>query len=249
MISKNERKLLAYEHHNEMLKLDNNVPITIYDWSSRFSDSGERELDFYISVTPNDTVTEIFKDHKESFPNPIITVLNFASFVNPGGGFLNGSNAQEENLCMNSNLYEILSQQTEYYQYNRNNIKKTNGIYLNRAIFSNNVTFFKDDKSIKCNVITCACPNKNIKYLKQNPFENTNALKSRIKFILDIAEENLTDTLILGAWGCGVFKQNPTEVATIFKEILRNKKYQFTNVIFAIPPGENHNKFKEIFKI
>lgn len=247
-MNKDERKKLAIIHHEEMLELNNDVPITIYDTSFKFSDFGEREYDIHLSVTDNDTVSEIFEDHKEGYSNPIITVLNFASFTRPGGGFLNGSNAQEENLCMRSNLYEILEQQTEFYKFNADNAFKTKGAYMNRAIFSEKVTFFKGDESKQCNVITCACPNKSVKYLQDHPAENYSILKSRIRFILDIAEHNLTDTLILGAWGCGVFKQDPQEVATIFKEVLQDKKYQFTNVIFAIPAGENYNKFKEVFK-
>lgn len=247
-MNKDERKKLAIIHHEEMLELNNDVPITIYDTSFKFSDFGEREYDIHLSVTDNDTVSEIFEDHKEGYSNPIITVLNFASFTRPGGGFLNGSNAQEENLCMRSNLYEILEQQTEFYKFNADNAFKTKGAYMNRAIFSEKVTFFKGDESKQCNVITCACPNKSVKYLQDHPTENYSILKSRIRFILDIAEHNLTDTLILGAWGCGVFKQDPQEVATIFKEVLQDKKYQFTNVIFAIPAGENYNKFKEVFK-
>lgn len=248
-MTKQERKELALKHHEKMLKeADNLVPVTIYDPSFKFSEYGEREWDFSISVNANDTVSEIFNDHNEGFSNPIITVLNFASFTRPGGGFLNGANAQEENLCMHSNLYEILEQQKEFYKYNADNAFLTKGAYMNRAIFSKDTTFFKDNKSIKCNVITCACPNRSAKYLQDNPYENTKTLKSRIRFILDIAEDNLTDTLILGAWGCGVFKQNPEEVAKIFKEVLKDKKYQFTNVIFAIPPGENYNKFNEVFK-
>ena len=80
--------------------------------------------------------------------------------------------------------------------------------------------------------------------------ENKIALEKRIKFVLDIAKENDIKTLILGAYGCGVFGQNPAEVASIFKEYLKNDFNCFDKVIFAIPKNENsknYEKFIEVF--
>ena len=81
--------------------------------------------------------------------------------------------------------------------------------------------------------------------------ENTEVLQSRIKFVLDMAKVNNVDTLILGAYGCGVFGQNPTEVAEIFKECLNTShKNCFSKVIFAIPKGRDNNlqAFEKAFR-
>ena len=77
---------------------------------------------------------------------------------------------------------------------------------------------------------------------------NSIALKQRIKFVLDVAEYNNVDTLILGAFGCGVFGQDPREVATIFNKEL--KTHNFNKIIFAIPSGYNDNYywFNEVLK-
>jgi uncharacterized protein (TIGR02452 family) len=99
------------------------------------------------------------------------------------------------------------------------------------------------------NVITCAAPN--YKKFIENGGMNLKAydevLYSRIKYILDIAKENDQKILILGAFGCGVFGNNPTTVATHFKSLLRY--YNFDKVIFAIPNDQdgNYNEFKRIF--
>ena len=93
---------------------------------------------------------------------------------------------------------------------------------MNRGLYSPNIIFYKDGNCVSCDVITCAAPNKSTaqKYQNVSDEENTRVLRSRIKFVLDIAKDNYVDTLILGAYGCGVFGQDAKEVASIFKEYL-----------------------------
>lgn len=178
-------------------------------------------------------------------------VLNFASFKHPGGGFITGSIAQEEAICHYSILYPVLLSFQE--EYNKNIKMLNNGLYTNFAIYSRDIKFMRDDAEnvVTADVLTCAAPNAN-KYLGDNIFyaasrktilEDT--LKSRIKHILEIASTRCSN-LILGAFGCGVFGNNPEVVATIFKDELKN--YHFNNVIFSIPEGENYNVFEKVFK-
>lgn len=175
-------------------------------------------------------------------------LLNFASYKSPGGLFMEGSMAQEECLCHYSFLYNVLSQHPDYYEYNNKNLNKS--LYTNRALYSPNVIFEKNGDTKVCDVITCAAPYKaaSKKYCNVSDEENTKALESRIKFVLDIAEDNKVETLILGAYGSGVFGQNPKEVAYIFIKMLKAYDYHFEKVIFAIPEGNNNNyeSFKEV---
>lgn len=202
-----------------------------------------------IIVEDLDSVSSIIKYSKDC--NGKMAVLNFSSYKNPGGMFISGSGAQEECLCHDSFLYNVLREfVVEFYDWN--NRHKTKALYLNRALYSPNIIFCKDGAHTPCSVITCASPNKSAaqKYQNVSDDENTKALKSRIRFVLDIAKDNNVNTLILGAYGCGVFGQDPVEVASIFREYLETShKNCFEKVVFAIPEGRNNNleTFKGIF--
>lgn len=202
------------------------------------------KLNNEIVIENADTVSSIFTHQNDGK----VAALNFASYKNAGGCFLGGSTAQEECLCHASYLYNVLKECKSYYAYN--NKHKNNALYTNRALYSPKVMFFKNDSITTCNVITCAAPNYYAakKYLNIDKSLNSEALKQRIKFVLDVAEYKNVDTLILGAFGCGVFGQDPREVATIFNEEL--KTHNFNKIIFAIPSGHNDNYywFNEILK-
>jgi uncharacterized protein (TIGR02452 family) len=152
--------------------------------------------------------------------------LNFASAKNPGGGFLNGSLAQEEALACASGLYPCLLTASEYYERNRTN---RSALYLDMAIFSPLVPWFRDDRgvllerSFLASIISAPAPNAGA--LAQNEphalqkVEPT--LRHRAELVLEIASAYQVDRLILGAWGCGVFRNDPGMVAKIFAELLK----------------------------
>ena len=101
-------------------------------------------------------------------------------------------------------------------------------------------------------MLTCASPNLTAarKYCNVSDATNTDVLVSRCDYVLDILAEQGADVIILGAFGCGVFGQDPFEVATIFKDLISNK-YEgvFSKVVFAIPQGKNGNldEFRKVF--
>lgn len=173
-------------------------------------------------------------------------ILNFASHKNPGGMFIQGSRAQEECLCHESFLYNVLREKQDYYDWNSQNLNR--GLYVNRGLYSPSIVFQHDGEVAAFDVITCAAPNKKAaqKYQNVTNDQNSEELRKRIKFVLDIAKSQEVNTLILGAYGCGVFGQDATEVAQIFKTLL--PLYRFTKVIFAIPQGNgNFEKFVEVW--
>lgn len=240
--NKEGRKEIAMDHTKEMAKkfgkeITYSVSNTkLYD--TDFSFIPDRSMNTEIKVVSMDSVNAICK-----YQNGKTAVLNFASYKNPGGMFLNGSKAQEECLCHESFLYNVLETQKNYYTWN--NLHKNRALYLNRALYSPHILF---RNAVPCDVITCACPNKSAaqKYQNVSNEENLKVLNSRIKFVLDIAEANNVETLILGAFGAGVFGQDATEVAEVFKKHLRN--YGFKKVVFAITAGPNLTKFQKVFR-
>lgn len=252
--NKEQRAETAHKHTKEMQNkygrcIQTSILGTkIYDNSSFECEIEEDipDVETNIIVENIDSVGAVMKHG-----NPSTAVLNFSSYKNPGGMFMNGSKAQEECLCHESFLYNVLREfQTEFYDWN--NQHKNKALYLNRGLFSPCIWFARNENSpVECCVITCAAPNKSAaqKYQNVSDEENTRVLRSRIKFVLDIAKANNIHTLILGAYGCGVFGQDATEVANIFKEYLTTTYKCFDTVIFAVPSGRdgNYEKFAKVF--
>lgn len=186
---------------------------------------------------------------KAIFNKPVgeVCVLNFADYVEPGGAFIRGGNAQEEAICLASTLYPVLcAHKEDYYDINAQDIN--NYLYHNKALYTPDVLFLDGRRRKRVNVITCAAPNLVMAEQVEgfNLDDNTEALISRIRFMLSIAESNNIDTLILGAWGCGVFGQDVLQVAKLFKYAI-NHYCSIPNIIFAIPDGKKYNTFKNIF--
>jgi len=178
----------------------------------------------------------------EKYPNEFC-ILNFASAKNPGGGFLKGALAQEETLARSSNLYPALVEQEKFYR----NPKAP--YYTDRVIYSPDVLFFKNDdghyiEPIPCSVITCAAPNLNAEGWDLETLKIT--FLERIEKVFQIAIMNNEENLILGAWGCGVFKNPPEMVAEQFVHMLNKYKRYFTKIVFAIPDEKNFNVFNNI---
>lgn len=194
-----------------------------------------------ICVKQSDSVKAIFDEAE----NCKIAVLNFASYKNPGGMFFNGSNAQEENLCHSSNLYNILKEfEDTYYEWNRNH--KNRALYLDRALYTPNVVFQHDAHTRLCDVLTCAAPNFGAaqRWGKVSREENAQILKNRMWFLKRIVEHQNVEVLILGAWGTGVFKQDKEEVARLFKEVFETTTVK--RIVYPIPDSTTYKKFKDI---
>lgn len=209
----------------------------------------EVTLPMDIQLWEADTVSAIFEAKRTNGYGPTIGVLNFASFKHPGGGFLLGSRAQEECLCQNSFLFNVLCCFPNYYE--ANNKRLNHGLYANRALYSPGVMFFNDSGyAASCDVITCAAPNITPakRHNNQSILDlNEKVLVSRCEYVLNVAARHGVDILILGAFGCGAFGQDAEKVIGIFLKLLEEYKY-FKQVIFAIPRSIHSDNYEAAAK-
>lgn len=190
-----------------------------------------------------------------------VAVLNFASAKNPGGGFLGGARAQEESLARSSGLYLCLKPQTEHYK--KNKLDKT-CIYTHNIIYSPSVIVFKNDEGLLLespyyvSFISAPAPNAGaaINRISQATHGMNAAdfiqktLQERADRVLAIAAKHSHPLLILGAWGCGVFKNSPQQVASTFHSLIVSKyQHAFQKVVFAVLDQNTCDIFAKILSV
>ncbi|MBC3989565.1 TIGR02452 family protein [Streptomyces sp. AC563] len=171
-----------------------------------------------------------------------VAVLNFASARNPGGGYLNGAQAQEEALCRGSALYASLRRVPEFYAAHR---ADPSPFYSDRVVYSPGVAVFRDDggalldEPYRVAFLTSAAPNAGV-IAQRDPAAVSRvprALASRAERVLEVAAAHGHRHLVLGAWGCGVFRNDPAQVAGAFRALLTGEGRfagRFDHVVFAV---------------
>ncbi|MCI7766908.1 MAG: TIGR02452 family protein [Oscillospiraceae bacterium] len=227
-----------------------------------------KNCDMKISVTPERTF-EAAKRLSEKLPGKKLAVLNFASATNPGGGVTKGSSAQEEALCRTSTLYPCINTDKLFGMYYQPHRKKGDVRYSDACIYTPSVTVFKSDTAFPkllpenewfcTDVITCAAPNLREKpYNAMNPgsgamiklsaSELLSLHISRGRHILEVAAANGADAVVLGAFGCGAFRNDPNVVAKAYSSLLDEFKGAFDEVVFAVYCSPKDTKNFDIFK-
>jgi uncharacterized protein (TIGR02452 family) len=195
---------------------------------------------------------EVLTAHGDANPLPMIEVttestlaaaarmgedaatLVFASAKRPGGGFLGGAKAQEESIARSSALYRCQLAVPEFYAYHR---KIGDPYYSDRVIYSPGVPVFRDDngallaKPYRTSFLSAAAPN-----LRNHPQRAAGApevLRRRASRVLQVAATHGHRSLVLGAWGCGAFRNEPAIVADAFARALASVNW-FDHIVFAI---------------
>ena len=288
MFSKEVRKRLAETHYKRMVaeyeeSIRNSIEKSFvhsvpYSLSLEVVDAmadliEERKALNYnqkMFLVPTDSVSCLFRYMGKL--EGATAILNFASFKNPGGMFLNGSPAQEESLCHQSTLYNVLEAFVDNYY--APHLKCLNqGLYQDDAIYSKDIVFFNysasvisktlnvsvDSQTMIADVITCAAPNATtflrrkygIIHADEHTLDNEllDAMCSRIRTVLDTAITGRARNLVLGAFGCGVFGNNPGSVADYFDDYLYDDYAGcFENVYFAVPNPNGNDPNYEAFR-
>jgi uncharacterized protein (TIGR02452 family) len=169
-------------------------------------------------------------------------VLNFASARNPGGGHLNGAQAQEEALCRASALYTCLLRAPAFYDHHR---AHRDPFYSDRVVHSPAVPVFRDDRGrlldepYTVGFLTAAAPNAGVvlRTAPERAAELPGVLAARAERVLETAAAHGYRRLVLGAWGCGVFQNDPAQVAGAFRALLGpggRFASTFAHVVFGV---------------
>lgn len=173
--------------------------------------------------------------------------LNFANSIYPGGGFLDGARAQEETLCRSSALHQTLVDDPMYEAHQKQRRPEAS----DWAIYSPNVPIFRTDNGTELqhpwqlSFITCAAPYAPaIGQPQAGDF-----LQKRIDRVLAIARAYGYSALVLGAWGCGAFGNDPRRTATDFRSALENEySGAFSDIVFAIADWSPERRFLGPFR-
>ena len=186
-----------------------------------------------------------------------VAVLNFANPVEVGGGVKRGAMAQEECLCRSSNLFLSLDQylfDRTYYKWHKRNC---GDMFSDRLIYSPGVTVIKSDDTIpvlldepfQVDVITCAAPFLRYGEALASEQELEEICRRRIRNILEVAMLRGVDRLVLGAFGCGAFGNDPRLMSRAFYNLLIHDGYAayFERVVFAIKAGGRDRRNLEVF--
>jgi uncharacterized protein (TIGR02452 family) len=169
---------------------------------------------------------------------PGTAALVFASARNPGGGFLRGAKAQEEDIARASALYPCLRSVPEFYAFHRSHDDLR---YSDRVIYSPDVPVFRDDAHAlldlpyRLSFLTAAAPNRGAIVANQPHLVDSvaAAVQVRAERVLRVAAAHGHRALVLGAWGCGVFANSPGVVAAAFRSALAQVP-AFDRVVFAV---------------
>lgn len=199
-----------------------------------------------------------------------VCVLNFASASNPGGGVVRGATAQEECLCRCSTLYFNLNERRMWNGFYTPHRRSGDPLHNDDCIYTPDTVVFKSDTDIpqilpeeewySVNVITCAAPN-----LRERP---TNAMnpgdgrqsvsisqerlrnihEKKLRRILDIAVDEGNEVMILGAFGCGAFRNDPAVVASAMYHVVQEYRRAFETIEFAVYCSPRDDRNYQIFQ-
>lgn len=236
----------------------------------------EKDIIYPVSNGDNSKKTKIIISKYKTFDaarkyiDGRTAVLNFASATTPGGGVTKGSSAQEECLCRCSTLYPTLVNERCWKEFYLPHRKNLNPLHNDDIIWVPDVVVFKDDDYNKLDrnewkeisVITCAAPNlreKNVDIFNvDEPLKKPISVQElfhihykRAMKIFAVAAKKQVTNLVVGAFGCGAFKNDPCVVAKAWKKAIEDFNYSmiFEFAICDSKYSNNYEVFKKVFEI
>lgn len=260
------RQAIEYGRKNTKLYDADDYPVTVDSSETPAKRMGQ------IRLTKNRTFQAAMKLHAE-FPDKKVAVLNFASATHPGGGVRHGSGAQEESLCRCSTLLPTLNCSWLWHNYYDVNRAAHDAVHSDACIYSPGVVICKTDEShpqrlaeqdfVTVDVITCAAPNlrhepanwynpETGQPVKMDPQQLLEIHTRRAQHILNVAAYHKADILVLGAFGCGAFENDPSTVAQAYRAAMQDYQTYFDVIEFAVFCREsdttNYSAFEKVFR-
>lgn len=201
-----------------------------------------------VSVADEDTVSAVLARGRGLASACDLAVLDFASFLYPGGGYERGAWGQEQALCSESFLYNVLSQKADWYAENRRRNVNCH-LYRNRALMVPRVRFERDGYHSYADVIVAAAPDARRAREEYRVGEGAllSALRDRVRLVMAVADELGHEKLVLGAFGCGAFGWDAAVVAEAFRAELAGSAHVAREVTFAVPRGRTDENL-EVFE-
>ena len=180
--------------------------------------------------------------------NARVAVLNMASPLQPGGGVLRGAKAQEESLCMRSTLYPSL--RPEWYRHRPDTVIYTPDVLVFKSP-SPEMEFLSAEDQFYVDVISCAAPrHPEVTKLedgttKYDDPKDEESMALTIKYIMRTAVKMSASCVVLGALGCGAYRNPIKQVAGMMRRSLLGRRpgaspdenwaaAGITKVVFAI---------------
>ncbi|RHZ68271.1 uncharacterized protein CDV56_102311 [Aspergillus thermomutatus] len=205
-----------------------------------------------LSVTGQDSFTAARDILQRTSGRARVGVLNMASERNPGGGWLNGALAQEEALCLRSTLAATLER--EYYPLPVYGAVWSPSVVVFRDEVAGGCRFYRDEEKFLVGVVSLAALRRPVLTSDGRRFANSNnvlVLKNKMRQVFRVLAENRISHCVLGAMGCGAFRNPPCEVASIYREVLQETEWDgvFEEIVFAVldTKGEsNYTIFKNV---
>ena len=204
-----------------------------------------------VSVVDADAVAVILENGRGRAAYCDLAVLDFASFVNPAGGFSRGATGQEQSLCRESYLGNVLETFGDWYAENRRRNLNCE-LYRNRALVVPAVRFGRGKIHAYADVVVAAAPNARRARSEYKVSDEVlvDAMRDRIRFVLDLIDARGIKKAVLGAYGCGAFGWDASAVAEMFRAELASGAHALEEVWFAIPKtryDDNLPRFEHAF--
>ena len=204
-----------------------------------------------VSVVDADAVAVILDNGRGRAAYCDLAVLDFASFVNPAGGFSRGATGQEQSLCRESYLGNVLETFGDWYAENRRRNLNCE-LYRNRALVAPAVRFGRGKIHAYADVVVAAAPNARRARSEYKVSDEVlaDAMRDRIRFVLDLIDARGIKKAVLGAYGCGAFGWDASAVAEMFRAELASGAHALEEVWFAIPKtryDDNLPRFEHAF--